>query len=192
MSGRIVKQVRRGDEEADPVEFDVTQDFPVGLGRLWSALGRAEYIEQKYRSLGTTSLRIRKLVTDADTIEILLDRKAPVALDELPLWARLLSGTKQAMRHHTRWKRVGRDRIDAELDIRAVGRGVVATGTGSVHELSPRLSRLTLHFDVATTSPAVPPGVADMFARQVARALEADHAFTVDYLRAESPRRGGV
>ena len=174
------------------MEFDLTQEFPVGLGRLWSALGRADYIEQKYRSLGTTSLRIRKLVRDADTIEVVLDRKAPVALDELPLWARLLSGTRQAMRHHTRWKRVSRDRVDAELDIRALGRGVVATGAGSVHELSPTHSRLTLHFNIATTSPAVPPGVAELFARQVNHALEADHAFTVDYLRAESPRGGGV
>lgn len=170
------------------MEFDLTQEFPVGLGRLWGALARADYIEQKYRSLGTTSLRISKLSSDGDTIEVVLDRMALVALDKLPLWARLLSGTRQAVRHHTRWRRVSRDRVDAELDIRALGRGVVAKGTGSLHELSPTRSRLSLHFEVAATSPRVLPGMAALFARQVRHALEADHAFTVTYLRAEPPR----
>lgn len=171
------------------MEFDVTQEFPVGLDRLWAALGRADYVERKYRSLGSTSVRLRKFASDALSIEVELDRDAPVAVNALPLWARLLTGTKQAMRHRTLWKRVGRDRVDAVLDIRALGRGVVATGTGSVHEWRPGHARLDLHFHVATTSPAVPTRVAELFARQVAHALDADHAFTVDYLRAGSPRR---
>jgi hypothetical protein len=174
------------------LDFDLMQDFPVGLDRLWAALGRADYIEQKYRSLGSTSLQLRKFVSDARSIEVELDREAPVAAAELPWWARVLSGSTQAMRQHTRWTRVGRDRVDAVLHIRALGRGVVATGAGSVREMSPTHSRLTLHFDVRTTSPAVPAGVAEVFARQVAHALEADHAFTVDYLRAGSPRTQDV
>lgn len=152
------------------------------------ALGRVDYIEQKYRALGSTSLRLRKFVSDARSIEVELEREALVAVEALPLWARILSGTKQVMRHHTRWTRVGRDRIDAVLDIRALGRGVAATGEGSVREPSPGHSCLTLHFDVVTTSPAMPSVVAELFARQVSHALEADHAFTVDYLRAESSR----
>jgi hypothetical protein len=173
------------------MQFDLTQDFPFGLDRLWTALGRADYIEQKYRSLGSTSLRLRKFVSDARSIEVLLDREAPVALEDLPLWARILSGTRQAMRHHTRWERVGRDRVDAVLHIRALGRGIAAIGTGSVRECRRGGSRMTLHFDVVTTSPAVPDAIAELFARQVVHALEADHAFTVDYLRTESaPQRG--
>lgn len=35
------------------VEFDVAQDYPVSLERLWTALGRADYVEQKYRRLGS-------------------------------------------------------------------------------------------------------------------------------------------
>jgi hypothetical protein len=174
------------------VEFDLVQEFAVGLDRLWTALGRADYVERKYRSLGSTSLRLRKFVSDAESIEVELDREAPVAVEELPLWARVLSGTRQAMRHHTQWKRVSRDRVDAVLDIRALGRGLVARGTGSLHELSPMHSRMTLHFDVVTTSPVVPRRAAEVFARQVTHALEADHAFTVDYLRAESSRRTGA
>lgn len=171
------------------MEFDLTQDFPVGLERLWTALGRADYIEQKYRSLGSTSIRILKFSADAESIEIELDRQAPVAKDELPVWARVISGTWQTMRHHTRWKRLGLGRVDAELDICALGKLVSATGTGSVVELSPRHSRMTLHFDVRSTSPALKSSVAEVFARQVKHALQADHTFTLDYLRANSHRQ---
>lgn len=168
------------------MEFDVMQEFPVGLDRLWAALGRADYVELKYRSLGSTSLRVMKFKADAETIEVELERQAPVAEDVLPLWARVFAGTRQAMRHHTRWRRVGRDRVDTELDICALGRRVSAKGTGSVVELSPRHSRMTLHFDVVSTSVALKSRVAELFARQVMQALDADHAFTLEYLRASS------
>jgi hypothetical protein len=171
------------------MQFDLTQDFPVGLDRLWAALGHADYIEQKYRSLGSTSLRIRGLDAGAESIEIELDRQAPVALDDLPLWARVFSGTWQAMRQHTRWRRVGRDRVDAELDVRELGRRVGAKGTGSVVELSPAQSRMTLHFHVASRSRALPSRVADVFVRQLKHALQADHEFTLEYLRASAHRR---
>jgi hypothetical protein len=45
--------------------FELTQDFPVGLDRLWAVLGRPDYIRDKYRSLGSTSLRILKFSADA-------------------------------------------------------------------------------------------------------------------------------
>lgn len=171
------------------MQFDLTQDFPVGLERLWSALGRPDYVEQKYRSLGSTSLRILKFSADAESIEVELDRQAPVARDRLPVWARVFSGKQQAMRHRTHWRRAGPGRVDAELDIRALGMPVSAQGTGSVVELSPRHSRMTLHFDVRSTSPALQSRVAQLFAQQVQHALQADHAFTLAYLRASAHQR---
>jgi len=171
------------------LQFDLTRDVPVGLERLWTALDRADYIEQKYRSLGSTSLRILKFSADAESIEVELDRQAPVTQDELPTWARVFSGKQQTMRHHTRWRRASPDRVDAELDVCAMRMLVSAKGTSSVVELSPGHSRMTLHFDVGSTSPALKSSVAQVFARQVKHALQADHAFTLDYLRASSDQR---
>jgi hypothetical protein len=165
------------------MHFELTQDFPVGLDRLWTALGRLDYVERKYRSLGSTSLRIRKLSADAESIEIELDRLAPVARDRLPLWARVISGKRQAMHHHTRWRRAGPTRVDAEFDISAVHLPVGARGTGTVVELSPVHSRMTLHFDVRSATAALRSSVARVFAQQVKQALEADHVFTLAYLR---------
>lgn len=119
------------------VQFDLTQDFPVGLERLWAALGRRDYIERKYLSLGSSSLRLLKFSADAQSIEVEIERQAPVARDELPVWARVLSGERQAMHHGTRWRRAGPDRIDVELDIQAAGLRVGAKGIGSVVE-APR------------------------------------------------------
>jgi hypothetical protein len=165
------------------MQFDLTQDFPVGLERLWTALGDADYVEKKYRSLGSTSLRILKFSADAELIEVEVDRQAPVARDQLPLWARVLSGNEQAMHHHTRWRRAGLARVDAEVDISAPGIPVSARGAGSVVELSPAHSRMTLHFDVRSSLPALRASAARVFAQQVKHALHADHAFTLAYLR---------
>ena len=168
------------------MQFEVTQDFPAGLEQLWRALGRIDYVQKKYRWLGSTSLRIRKFTHDAGSIEVELDRQAPVAREELPIWARVFSGEKQAMRHHTRWRRVDRDRIEVDLEIRALGLSVRAQGTGSIIERVPGESRMTLHFDVSSGFGAISAGVARVFAQQVKHALGADHAFTLGYLQARS------
>lgn len=176
----------RGPRQPATVEFDLTQDFPVGLDRLWKALGRADFVERKYRSLGSTAVRIRKLVATAESIEVEVDREAPVARDELPAWARVLSGPRQAMHQRTRWTRVGPRSADAELTILAPGVSASATATGSVVSLSPTHSRLTLHFRVASTSVVLGSFVAEAFARQVQHALREDHAFTLHDLHARS------
>ena len=166
------------------VQFDLTQDFPASLGRLWTVLGSADYVEQKYRSLGSSSLRIRKLVANAELIEVDFDRRAPVAREKLPVWARVLSGRDQLMRQHTRWRRTGSTRVDVEFAIALLGMPVGATGTGAVVELSPGHTRMTLRFDVTSSTPAFKSSVARLFAQQVKAALQADHAFTLDYIRA--------
>jgi hypothetical protein len=166
------------------MQFDLTQDFPVGLERLWTVLGSADYVEQKYRSLGSTSLRILKFSAAAKLIEVELDRRAPVARDKLPVWARAIPGKEQAKMHqHTRWRRTDPARVDAEVDISALGVPVSARGTGMVVESSPGRSRMSLHFDVKSTLPVLKESVTQVFAQQVKLALQADHAFTLDYLR---------
>jgi hypothetical protein len=86
------------------------------------------------------------------------------------------------MRHHTRWRRIDRDRVDVEIDIRALGMPVRAQGTGSIIERVPGESRLTLHFDVSSGFGAMSAGVARVFAQQVKHALHADHEFTLAYI----------
>jgi hypothetical protein len=175
----------RGAVATAAVEFDLTQDFPASLERLWTALGSADYVKHKYRSLGSTSLRIVKLIASAEAIEVVLERQAPVARERLPVWARVASGRDQAMRQHTRWRRTGHGRVDVEFDLALMNMPVSAKGSGSVVEVSPRQTRMTLHFDVASGTPAFKSGVARLFAQQVKAALEADHAFTLEYLRAK-------
>jgi hypothetical protein len=170
------------------MQFDVTQDFPVGLERLWTTLGRADYVEQKYRSLGSTLLRALKFSSDAELIEVEFDRQAPVARDKLPVWARFLSGKQQAVHHHTRWRRAGPARVDAEFDISVLSMPINARGTATVVELSPRHTRMTMHVEVSSSIPALRSTAVQVFAQQVKHALQADHAFTLDYLRGQRPR----
>lgn len=165
------------------MHFELTQDFPVGLDRLWAALGRADYVEQKYRALGSTALRILKFSADARSIDVELERQAPVAQGELPRWARVFAGAQQALHHHTRWQRTGADRVDVTLDIRAPALRVGAQGSGAVVEPAPGRSRMTLQFDVSSTAPALESSVAEAFARQVQHALHEDHRFTLRWLR---------
>lgn len=175
------------------VHFDLAQDFPVGLDALWATLGRSDYIEQKYRALGSTSLRLLKCDVDSASIEVELERQALVDRGDLPAWARILSGRHQAMRHHTRWRRTAPDRVEIELAIRASGLGVGAQGTGHVLELAPNHSRMTLHFELVCSNGALPAAVLKLFGRQLEHALQADHAFTLDYLARptinDGPRR---
>lgn len=178
----------RGSRRTAAVKFDLTQNSPVGLDRLWKALGRAEFVERKYRSMGSSDVRIRKFVATAESIEVEVDREAPVARDELPAWARVLSGPRQLLQQRTRWTRVGPQRVDAELTILAPGTSASATATGTVVALSTKHSRMTLHIRVASTSAILGSAIAEAFARQLKHALRQDHAFTLDELRARVGR----
>jgi hypothetical protein len=170
------------------MKFSLRQEFPAGLARLWTVFGRPEYTEQKYRSLGSTALRILKFAATDEVIEVELERNAPVALGKLPAWAQVLSGKQQTMRHHSRWERASPKQINAELDISPVGLPLNAHCIGSVIEVSRALSRMTLEFDVNCNVPTVGTKLARLFAGQVKEALRADHAFTLAYLEAISSR----
>jgi hypothetical protein len=162
--------------------FELTQDYPTALARLWATTGQREFVEQKYRSLGSTALQIRRFDASDGTIEVDLDRAVRVVTEKIPTWARILSGSRQTLRHHTRWERVDRAQINAELDISIPGKAVSAHGIGTVVELSPNLSRMTLSFHVKCNLPAIGAKVAGLFADQVKQALRADHQFTLSYL----------
>jgi hypothetical protein len=173
------------------MKFSLEQDFPADLSRLWVTLGRGDYIEQKYRSLGSTATRILKLHVTDDVIEVELERDAPVARERLPRWARQVVHGNQPMHHHTRWLRANASLVEGELDIAPVGIPVRAHGVGTVVEVAPGRSRMTLEFDVQSGLPIVGAEVARVFAEQVKAALGADHTFTLEYLasnRSSAPR----
>jgi hypothetical protein len=171
------------------VRFSVTQDFPAGLGRLWATLGRADYVRQKYLALGSTSLRVLKFEADEARIEVELERGAPVAAGLLPPWARLLARRRQGMHHWSRWQRLGPGQAEVELVLTPRGLHTVARGLGRLQEVAPACTRLTLDLDVRCSLPVRAAGVAGLFARQLQSALEADHAFTLEYLaRRGAPR----
>jgi predicted RNA methylase len=164
------------------VTFRLEQDFPTELARLWAVLGRRDFVEQKYQALGSTALHILKFDASERMIEVELERRVPATPEEMPAWARVLSGVRQTMHHHTRWERVSPTRIDAEVDISPVGKPVRVHGIGTVVELSPDRTRMTLDFNVECNVPAIGPKVARLFADQMKQALREDHRFTLNYL----------
>lgn len=164
--------------------FTLQHDYPCRLSRLWATLGRRDYIEAKYSSLGATALRLLRLAVADDEIAVELERDAPVGRDGLPAWARRLLGERQTIRQASRWRRVAAGRIEATLDITPPPLPVRAHGSGSVLELDAARSRLALRFEVTCGIPALGREVACLFAGQVQRALDADHALTLRYLAA--------
>lgn len=166
------------------MEFTLTQDFPVGLDRLWSAFGRADYPRHKYLALGATAVRMRRFSATAQAIDVELERDMPVDSSRLPRWSRGLVGSEQTLRHHTVWRRIGPTQATAELDIRPAGLPVRAQGTAAIDESGPESTRLRLTWRVTSGVPVIGHKVERLFADQVRNALEADHAFTLQYLRA--------
>ena len=166
------------------MKFSLSQDFPAGLDRLWAAFGRPDYPEQKYRALGSTDIRMLRFDVAADRIEVELERKAPVAWETIPAWARRLMQREQTMRHRSRWRRIGPARIEAELDIAPLGLPVTARGSGVLVELTPGRTHMTLDFQVESALPLLGAAVARLYAAQIREALRADHAFTLRYLDA--------
>jgi hypothetical protein len=165
------------------LKFSLQQEFPAGVGGLWTAIGRPDYPQSKYLALGSTDVAIHRFTVTRDLIEVDLERKVPVVRAGLPAWARPFAASQQQLHHHTRWQRVNASRIDAHLEIAAVGLPVAATATGTVVETSTGRALLTLHFDVRCKLPVIGARMASLFAREVRQAMEADYAFTLDYLR---------
>lgn len=170
------------------MKFSLSQDFPAGLDRLWAVFGRPDYPEKKYRSLGSSDIRVLLFRVEADVIEVELERTTPVAWRTIPVWARAFLGRRQVMHHRSRWQRVSPTWVEAVLDIAPVGRRVSAHGTGSIVQLTPDLTRMTLRFTVDSGIPVLGARVARLYAKQVREALRADHAFTLRYLKEKAQR----
>ena len=130
------------------MNFSVRQDYPTSLERLWAVFGHADYPEKKYRALGSTGLKIMRFEVTKKLIEVDLERKAQVVAEKIPKMARALIGSEQRMRHHTQWRRVSPMQVDAELDIAPVGISLRAHAYGTVIELTPKQTRMTLKFHV--------------------------------------------
>lgn len=165
------------------MKIHAQQDYPASLDRLWSVFGSAEYPEKKYRALGATHFQMLQATVNADLIEIELERVSPVALASLPDWARKFVKSEQTMRHSTRWQRQGK-KVSAVLKIVPVGVPVTITGIGSIEELGPSQTRVSLEFDVDCKIPLLGGKIAALFGEQIRQAVAADYEFTKGYLAA--------
>jgi hypothetical protein len=171
------------------MEFTLTQDLPAGLDRLWAAFGQPGYPRQKYLALGATAVRLHRCTSTARTIDIELERDIPIDPSRLPRWVRPLVGSQQTLRHHTKWQRIGPTQATAELDISPIGLPVHARGLATIVESGPESTRLLMTWRVESKVPVIRDKVERLFSGQVRTALEADHAFTLQYLKAVAPRR---
>lgn len=161
------------------MQFNLTQDFPAGLDRLWVAFGRADYPQRKYVALGATAVRVRRFRATRTVIEVELERDVPVDKSLLPPWMRLLARSKQTLQHRTAWRRIGPSQAAAELDIVPVGLPVRAHASGTIVESASGRTRMELIWQVDSTLGA---RVERQFADQIKAALDDDHTFTLQYL----------
>jgi hypothetical protein len=161
------------------MQFNLVQDFPAGLDRLWAAFGRPDYPRSKYLALGATAVRVRRFRATRTAIEVDLERDVPVDRSRLPPWMRLLARSKQTLRHRTTWRRVGPNQATAEIDIVPEGLPIRANASGTIVESASGQSRMELAWQVDSM---LGERVERQFADQIKAALDDDHTFTVQYL----------
>ncbi len=165
------------------MEFSLTQHFPAGLDRLWTVFSHPEYPQRKYSALGASAVRLLRFEATAQLIEVELERDVPVDVAALPVWTRPLLARQQTLRHRSRWRRVSPTQISAELEITPLGLPLQAHGVGTLVQTAPNLSRMALRWQVRSRLPLIGPKVERLFAHQLRQALDADHAFTLQYLQ---------
>ena len=167
------------------MKFNLTQDFPAGLDRLWVAFGRADYPQRKYLALGATAVRVRHFRATKTAIEVELERDVPVDKSRLLPWMRLLARNKQTLQHRTTWRRVGPNQAAAELHIVPVGLPIRAHASGTIVETASGQTRMELAWQVDSM---LGERVERQFADQIKAALDDDHTFTVQYLEQAAVR----
>jgi hypothetical protein len=165
------------------VNFQLEQLFPGDLQLLWAALGRREYVEEKYRSLASSDLRILAFDVNERTIDVSLERRIRTSVKAVPAWARVFFAGSHVLHHHTRWTRVDPRSVEVEMHIWPLGAPVRAQGSGVVIELPDKSTQLKLRVAVRCDVPAVGSKFARIFANQMIRALDQDYNFTSGYLR---------
>jgi len=176
----------------DAMDFTLTQYYPTGLDRLWAVFGRPEYPQRKYAALGATAFRLQRFDVTAHAIEVELERDVPVDPSRLSPWVRRMVGSKQTLRHRTRWRRVSPTRVTAELEISPISLPVRARGVGTIIETAPGMTQMKLDWNVTSMVPMVGEKIERLFADQVRTALEDDHAFTLQYLQQVAPLEAPV
>ncbi len=167
------------------MQFNLTQDFPAGLDRLWVVFGRADYPQRKYLALGATAVRVRRFRATRTAIEVELERDVPVDKSRLLPWLRLLANSKQTLQHRTTWRRVGPNQAAAELEIVPAGLPVRAHASGTIAESAPGQTRMELAWQVDSI---LGERVERQFADLIKAALDDDHTFTVQYLEQAAVR----
>lgn len=166
------------------VAFALEHDYPAGLGALWLALGRREYVDSKYRALDGAPPRILRFHADAVTIDVELERIRAVVPAALPAWARGFAERAQALHQRSHWYRRGPQRAEAQLDVEPARLPLRAHCRGDVVERGPGCTHMAWRVRVRCDVPLVGAAAARLFARELRGALDADHAFTVDRLAA--------
>jgi hypothetical protein len=101
----------------------------------------------------------------------------------------MLIGSQQTVRHRSAWRRAGPARATADLDISPVGLPVRAHGLGTIAETSPGTTRMVLTWRVESNLPVIGHKIERLFAEMIRTSLDADHAFTLNYLEADGPGR---
>ena len=169
--------------------FTMAQDFPVGVDRLWTAIGREDYVRAKYRALGTPALRLRRFQATAERVEVDLERDLPRAVP-LPPGLGATGHALRTLRQRSTWRRDARGEVQVTLEIAPLGLPLVAAGEGSVRPTGPHACRLALRWQVrADEVPGLLRGAASaIFARRVREALAQDHAFTLGWLARATAR----
>lgn len=169
------------------MDFTITEYFPTGLDRLWVVFGRPEYPRRKYRALGATAVRLQRFQVTEHSIAVELERDVPVDKSRLPAWVRPMVGSQQTLRHRSRWQRISPTQITAELDISVIRLPVRARGVGTIVEVAPGMTRMTLDWQVTSMVPMLAGNMERLFADQVRTALDDDRAFTLQYLQQVTP-----
>lgn len=164
------------------MKFSLSQDFPVSLDVLWPVYGSPPYLEAKYKSLGSTNLRLLEADTDAAAINVVLERTISPDLQGVPDWARKLVARDYVMRHENRCRRSSPQQASVSLVIKPLGSPVDIHGRGSLAETTPGQTRLSLEFEVECRIPLVGKKVAELFAGKIREALAEDHDFTLAYI----------
>jgi hypothetical protein len=162
--------------------FDRCDDFAAALDRLWTVFGDRDYPLQKYRALGSTSVRIARFEVTPTAIAVELERRVPVDRARLPAWCRPLVGAQQTLRHRSEWRRVAPATATATIEIAPRAMPVRAAGAGTIRQLDAGHTRMALRWQVTSPLPGLGARIERLFGDSLREALDADRDFTVGYL----------
>lgn len=166
-----------------PLQFTVSQRFPVSLERLWEVCSRRAYVEAKYRALDSRSLRLLDFTARPRFIEVLLERKVALPLARLVSWLPRFTPASLVLRHHTRWWRTTPDAANVQIEIVTIGLPLHGEATGTLREVAADCTEMSLRWRLDCGGAWPAERILRLFAQQVRNGLRRDYTFTVGYLR---------